>query len=1158
MLKILDYLQINDNFKYSINLGFDIFKSDKIDGFIATKTSVEIIHEMLNEIVAVNGQPQLFIGPYGKGKSHLLLVLLQLLSGSNTEIKNELTKKLVAAKPEIKEQLTKIDGKRYLPVVMTGGYEDFSSNLILKIKEELEANGVKDLRIDSAYDKAIKVLEQYELDKGVSEKTEHLKSGLLLRDENTYDEFLEFYKKVTFGIDFAPMTDTNIMYVIKGVNQYLRKNSKFEGVLFVLDEFSKFLEGRAATESLNDIQDIAEYSASEKGIKLVCVTHKRIAEYISENGDNSKVNEWKKIEARFKHLYFGLFEDEYYYYNLISEVIKKDVNIFNQSEVAKYIKNSENHLQSLNFGTQDFQKTTLLSKGVFPLSPFAAYSLVKLSEKIAQNERTLFTFLCGNEVRGLKSILKEEPSKLITVDRVYDYFEPLYEDNKTNAIYKTYLKAKSVLEKCSSVDEKKVVKVIAVMNFINDIKNLTPTTENIQRSLSNIDVTSAIGKLTKDNLILKKSNNRAYTFFTGSGQNITLRINNLVTQKYSKIEVSKALNEVLEAYYVVPTAYNHARKITRFFKYVFIKDSIFLNEDFKLDKFLENNDADGYIVAVISKNQIESSKVMQHIKGSYNNNNVIFIAICESSNSNELVRQVYAIEELLNDKKLLKEDSLLKTELTLLKREYLDELKHYWGKVIHEENAKYVYQTKTLQIKNYRMLTQKVGMICDAIYPDYPILNYELLNKHKLSSAIIKARKYVIEKVLNPDYDVSTLRDTSSEKTIYRIVIENNQKELEGESNLSKVLFKIQELIQSSYMNKITVKSIYDVLTAPPFGIRRGVLPIYLSIVFNLYKHELVISSNGQEVPLSVETIELMADNPSSFHIAITKTTKEITNYIKELGSLFEVDFNSNLFVNDYILVANGIRMFLNSLPDYSTRFETTFNGEQRVNMIMVHRKIITEFQQYKMNPSDLLLNKIPKKFFKDSTYEEILDSFKNMKHVLLHHIEYEKEYLKYFLLENFCERYHGSLKEGLSYRLSKLSDEEYKVANNKRLNDLKRLIDNFKSHDDIELVQEVSRVLVGLAIEDYGPSMMDTITVRITELHTLIDDLRLKGIDATNRNQIFMQLGGNNYDVYVEERPLPVAGTMVINELMDIIDDSFEDNVDKQNVIMHLMKNYV
>jgi hypothetical protein len=1157
-MKILDYLQINDNFKYSINLDFDMFKKDKIDGFIATRTSVEIINEMLNEIIAINGQPQLFIGPYGKGKSHLLLVLVELLSGTNVGVHNELTKKLIEAKPEIKEQLTKIDKKRYIPVVMTGGYEDFSSNLIRKIKEQLGIYGIENFRIESAYDKAINVLEKYDADKGTSNKTKKMKKGLLNRNEQSYEDFLEFYKKVTFGLDFAPMADTNIMSVIKGVNQYLRKNSEFDGLLIVLDEFSKFLEGRAATESLNDIQDIAEYSASEEGIRLVCVAHKRIAEYISENNDNSNVNEWKKIEARFKHLYFGLFEDEYYYYNLISEVIKKDDRIFSQSEISKQIKSAENNLQSLSFGTQDIQKTKLLSKGVFPLSPYAAYSLVKLSEKIAQNERTLFTFLCGNEVRALKNILKDHPDGLITVDYIYDYFEPIYEDNKTNAIYKIYLKARSVLEKCSDLDEKKVVKVIAVLSFINDTKHLTPTAENIQRSLSNTDISKPIKRLIDDNLILKKSNNNAFTFFSGNGQNINLRINNLANQKYSKIEISKALNEVLDAYYVVPTAYNHTRKITRFFKYVFINDSIFMNEDFILDKFIEGNDADGYVVAVISKNQKESNGVLNHIKDNYNNENVIFIVVCEKRNSSELVRQVYAIDELLNDNKLLKEDTFLKTELIMLKREYLDELKYYWEQVIHENNAKYVYQKNNLQIENYRMLTQKVGIICDKIYSEYPLLNYELLNKHKLSSAIKKARKYVIEKVLNPEYDISTLRDTSSEKTIYRIVVENNQKEFKGDSNLSKVLLKIQELIQSSYMNPITVNTIYDVLIAPPYGIRRGVLPIYLTVVFNLYKHELVISSDGQEVPLSVETIELMADDPSIFQIATTKTTKEITSYIKALGYLFDVDFNSNLFVNDYILVTKGIRLFLNSLPDYSTRFNTTFNGENRIKMNGIHKKIISEFQQYKINPSELLLNKVPKKFYKNSSYDDIIIAFKEMKNLLLNHVKYEKEYLKCFLLERLCDRYSGSLKEGLSYRLSQLTDEEYKIANNKRLNDIKRLSDKFNSHDDIEFVQEISRVMVGLAIEDYGPSMMEKITERIIELNTLIDDLKLKGIDATNRNQISMKLNNKKYDVYVEERPLPVAGTMVINELMEIIDDSFEDNVDKQNVIMNLLKNYV
>lgn len=1157
-MKILDYLNINENFKYSINLGFDMFKSDKINGFIATRTSVEILYEMLNEIINTNGQPQLFIGPYGKGKSHLLLVLIELLSGQDKRVQKDLINKLIDAKPEIKERLSSVSKKRYLPIIMTGGYEDFSRNMIQRIKEQLSEYGISDIRIVSSFDKAISVLEKYELDKGSNDVTSRLKSGLKSRDDESYKEFLEFYKKVTFGVEFTPMLDLNIISIIKGVNEHIKNNTEFDGLLLVLDEFSKFLEGSAAANSLNDIQDIAEYSASEENVSLICVTHKRIAEYISEADNNSNANEWKKIEARFRHQYFGLFEDEYYYYNLIAEVINKDAAIFDYPQVSKYLKVAVTHVQSLSFLTIDENKDALLSKGVYPLTPLSAYSLVKLSEKIAQNERTLFTFLCGNEVKGLRNILNTNIDQVVNVDSIYDYFEPLYEDNKANAIYKIYLKARSVLDKCKTEDEIKVVKVIAVLNFINDFKNLMPTRDTIQRCLCNVNVSESINRLVNENLILKKSNNNSYTFFSGSGQNISLRINNLVNQKYHKIDISRALNEVLDAYYVVPTAYNHQFKITRFFKYVFIKDSIFLNDNFMVEKFLETVEADGYVVAIISDKKNDSDEVVETIKQRYNNDDILFLSINEKSNSTDLVRQVYAIEELLNDKKLIKEDAYLKTELQMLRREYLDELKSYWEKVIYEGDAKYIYKKTFLNISNYRMLTQEIGSICQSIYSNYPVLNYELLNKNKLSSAIVKARKYVIEKILNPNYDISTLRDTSSEKTIYRVVVENSQKELEADSNLSKVIKHIQDLIQSSYMNELTVKTIYDELISAPFGVRKGVLPIYLTIVFNLFKHELVISSSGQEVPLSVQTIQLMSDDPASFSISITKTTKEINNYIKKLGLFFDVDFNSNLFVNDYILVANGIKTFLNSLPDYSTSFTSTFDGNKRVQMESTHKKVINEFLQYKINPSDLLLKKIPLKYYKGKKYSEIIDAFTSMKNILNEHVVNEKIYLKKFMLDNLCDRYSGSLKAGLTYRLSQLKDEDYKIANNKKLNDLKRLSNNFSSHDDLEFVQEVSRVLVGLAIEDYGSTMMQKATDSIVEISSLIENLKTEGKDATKRNQIAMQLNSKNYEAYVEERPLPVAGNMIINELSDILDESFDDEIDKQNIIMHLLKNYM
>ena len=67
-------------------------------------------------------------------------------------------------------------------------------------------------------------------------------------------------------------------------------------------------------------------------------------------------------------------------------------------------------------------------RGCFPLHPVATFILPRLSERIAQNERTFFTFLSAEGTATLPAFLDkyENEFTLVTPDQIYDYFEPLF------------------------------------------------------------------------------------------------------------------------------------------------------------------------------------------------------------------------------------------------------------------------------------------------------------------------------------------------------------------------------------------------------------------------------------------------------------------------------------------------------------------------------------------------------------------------------------------------------------------------------------------------------------------------------------------------------------------------------------------------------------
>jgi len=93
-----EIIEFNSSFKTAINLYLSLNKTEKVLNYIPTKSSVHFMDEYLEAVLGKKEHATLLVGPYGKGKSHLLLVLLAVLSlkrnDENTKIINQLKNKI--------------------------------------------------------------------------------------------------------------------------------------------------------------------------------------------------------------------------------------------------------------------------------------------------------------------------------------------------------------------------------------------------------------------------------------------------------------------------------------------------------------------------------------------------------------------------------------------------------------------------------------------------------------------------------------------------------------------------------------------------------------------------------------------------------------------------------------------------------------------------------------------------------------------------------------------------------------------------------------------------------------------------------------------------------------------------------------------------------
>ena len=131
MSELQSIIKIDNNFQKSINLQLDIGNEDKVGKYIATESSMLIENEYINSIKNKHtGRATIIVGPYGKGKSHLLLYLISKLSHAD---------------------------RQYITVIISPG-ESIQISFKIALNQALERAGIKDIVVDSYYEEAIKVI----------------------------------------------------------------------------------------------------------------------------------------------------------------------------------------------------------------------------------------------------------------------------------------------------------------------------------------------------------------------------------------------------------------------------------------------------------------------------------------------------------------------------------------------------------------------------------------------------------------------------------------------------------------------------------------------------------------------------------------------------------------------------------------------------------------------------------------------------------------------------------------------------------------------------------------------------------------------------------------------------------------------------------------
>jgi hypothetical protein len=265
----------------------------------------------------------------------------------------------------------------------------------------------------------------------------------------------------------------------------------FKGILLIVDELGKFLEYEARHYGANDIfllQSLAEHACggSKCNLFLFVMLHQSFEQYAKGLGESLK-NEWSKVQGRFEEVPF--IESSEQVLRVVSSAFEYKFSKQESSTIRKAITDVVEVLDSSGALPSVLKKTEAirLFESCYPLHPVSALILPLLCQKIAQNERTLFSYLGSHEEFGLVDML----ARLSSVDEwvfphhIFDYFI----SNQSAALsdYATHRRWAEVVTALERLGDARsgdiaLLKTIGILNIIGAKAGLKPSKAILEAS----------------------------------------------------------------------------------------------------------------------------------------------------------------------------------------------------------------------------------------------------------------------------------------------------------------------------------------------------------------------------------------------------------------------------------------------------------------------------------------------------------------------------------------------------------------------------------------------------------------------------------------------------------------------------------------------------
>lgn len=909
--KLSDIVAVKPRYSRSVSLLRDWRREHALDGYILTPSGRGILRRISAALSAdVTVRAWSITGPYGSGKSAFALFAAQLLGGLGTA-RQQAGASLKIEEPELQQALFGRQGilrggKRILPVLVVGSREP----LHLSVLNGLEAAlcDVKPTALTRAIKKQIAILQAK-------------------RKSPTTSEVVALIEKVVAMSAADP---------------------KLTGVMLIVDELGKSLEF-AATSPEADIfllQAIAEFAAGSRVPFLVLTILHQSVERYAEQLSGTRRNEWAKVHGRFEDIAFDESSDQVL--RLIASAIERaDCPEANDMGKASNRLSEEAWLLGTRCGNANKREFIHVLSDCGPLHPLTAILLGPLFRRLAQNERSLFAFLTSGEPFGFQDFLRssrflDRECEFLRLDRVYDYVtSALGSSLFTQHRGKQWAEVESALERLADAPpiEVKVAKVIGLLQAIGFAAGIAASRAVLKLALSDkthkaADIDKAVSALEHKGVIIYRRHADSYALWEGSDIDIDAHVRAARGKVDSGRRLASYLTELSPLRPLVARRHSFCTGTLRYFDACYAEAT-------SLDEVVSRDfgGADGRIIFCIPTSADETKEFEKALTGGPIAAKAGVIAVLPHglSELNEACVELACLNWIRNNTPELASDATARRELrariAAAGELVAGHVALSFSPNKAEQSCRWYHRGRRINLRNERMLHELLSTVCDELYSSTPIWKNELANRRILSSSAAKARRNLIEAMLErPDQEYLGIEGTPPERSMYDSLLrapslhrQHGGKWLfgppsrKGDAGLADVWKAVNNFLHSCEAQKRSVADLFDILQRPPFGLKQGVLPILFATVMIVYDSEVALYETGSFVPLLTTAVfERMLKLPRDFEIQQCKVVGPRAAVFSQYAAAVSVPQEKGRVGKAKVLgIVRPLFRFFRRLPDF-------------------------------------------------------------------------------------------------------------------------------------------------------------------------------------------------------------------------------------------------